>query len=205
MSAEPHHPLIAEVSDQDLTRRSLSGDKTAFKILMQRHRTDLYYFAVRHLREAEDSYDVVQETFISVWESLSRYDSSKSFEVWLRRIALNKCRDKLRKAFVRRLITRFTDSDAVAIEAVPDPSPTAADILTASTAQRRFDTALANLPDRLREPLVLTLWEGFSQKEAAEILGINAKAIENRIYRAKKQLATVLNPSDIKELIGTAP
>lgn len=161
---------------------------------MQRHRTELYYFAVRHLPSSEDGYDIVQETFISVWESLHRYDASKSFEVWLRRIALNKCRDKLRKAFVRRLITRFTDADSDAIEAVPDPTPTPDEALSTTSAQQRFEVALASLPNQLREPLVLTIWEGFSQKEAAEILGITAKAIENRIYRAKKQLASMLEP-----------
>lgn len=74
---------------------------------MRRYRNELYYFVVRHLRNPEDGYDVVQETFISVWGSLARYDHSKSFEVWLRRIALNKCRDKQRKSFVRRFVSVF--------------------------------------------------------------------------------------------------
>jgi RNA polymerase sigma-70 factor (ECF subfamily) len=80
--------------------------------------------------------------------------------------------------------------------------PTADDAASADQALKRLDAAIGNLPRALKEPLVLTMLEGLSHKEAGELLGINAKAIETRVYRAKKQLAAVLDPSDLSDLTG---
>lgn len=171
---------------------------------MQRHSTRLYYFAVRHLADRDEGYDVVQETFVSVWESLRRYDPTRPFDVWLRRIALNKCRDRARKSWVRRFMVRFGDTSARMADDVADHALTGEMLLSHADAQQRFEAALASLPQQLREPLILTLWEGLSNKDAAEILDTNVKAIENRIYRAKKQLATLLQLPDVEALLTSS-
>jgi RNA polymerase sigma-70 factor (ECF subfamily) len=72
--------------------------------------------------------------------------------------------------------------------------------MIADESIRRLQAAVASLPANLREPLVLTALEGMSQKEAAEILHTNVKAIENRVARARAKLATLLDADQVQDV-----
>jgi RNA polymerase sigma factor CnrH len=149
--------------------------------------------------DPDDSYDVVQEAFISAWKALRRYDAERPFDVWIRSILFNKCRDRARRAAVRRIVVRFTTGDS--IEQMADPGPTAECRLSSDAALSRFEKALESLPRHLREALVLTQWDGLSHKEAAQLLGVSPKQVENRVYLAKQKLASQVQPSDLQDLI----
>ena len=73
--------------------------------------------------------------------------------------------------------------------------------LAAGAALKALDAAIAALPAALKDPLVLTAREGLSQKEAGEVLGLSAKAVEVRVYRAKRQLAERLDREHMAELL----
>jgi RNA polymerase sigma-70 factor (ECF subfamily) len=191
--------LSDEPSDQDLTARAVEGDQAAFAALMQRHKNWLYRFVRRYVGEAEEAYDVVQESFASAWIALSRYDSARPFAAWLRRIALNKCRDRARKAAVRRVLFGFAATPENRPE-VADPAPGADQAAASRRALERLEAAIAALPRALKEPLVLTALEGLSHKEAGDLLGLNAKAVETRVYRARKQLALALEREDLDDI-----
>ena len=187
-------------SDAELVREVLNGREAAFTALMRRHKTWLYLFVRRHTHTAEDAYDVVQESFASAWAALKRYDPERPFEVWLRRIALNKCRDRGRKETVRRRAFALVGLPAEAIAQVPDSAPIADAVQIGGEALKRLNAAIAALPAKLREPLVLTALQGLSQREAADVLGVTPKVVEMRAYRARKQLAEALRPSDYEDL-----
>lgn len=187
-------------TDAELVSDVLGGDKRAFDLLMSRHKSWLYVFIRRHVRSAEDAYDILQESFASAWKALSRYDPERPFDVWIRRIALNKCRDHARAGAVqRRLFSLFGVAQDVA-EQTPDKAAPADRASVAGEALARLETAIAALPVQLREPLVLTALQGFSQAEAAETLGIRVKAVETRVYRARKRLAEALDRSDVADV-----
>lgn len=188
-----------EPSDQALTARAVKGDQAAFAVLMQRHKGWLYRFIRRYVGEAEEAYDVVQESFAAAWIALSRYDPLRPFDVWLRRIALNKCRDRARKAAVRRVLFGFAGAAENRPE-VADPAVGPDEAAASRRALARLEAAIASLPHGLKDPLVLTALEGMSHKEAGEVLGMNAKAVETRVYRARKQLALVLEREDLNDL-----
>jgi RNA polymerase sigma-70 factor (ECF subfamily) len=166
---------------------------------MRRHKGWLYRFVRRYVLDAEEAYDVLQESFASAWGALSRYDPERPFEVWLRRIALNKCRDRARKAAVRRALFGFAGAPEARPE-VADPGRGPDSAAASRQALSRLEAAVAALPRGLKEPLVLTALEGLSHKEAGEVLGLNAKAVETRVYRARKQLAAMLERSDLDDL-----
>jgi len=69
---------------------------------MARHKGWLYQFIRRYVADRDDAYDVLQESFVSAWGALGRFDPERPLEAWLRRIALNKCRDRARRSAVRR-------------------------------------------------------------------------------------------------------
>jgi len=177
-------------SDATLVQRALTGEDEAFARLVTRHKQWAYRFVRRYVGNADDAYDVLQDTFFAAWQALSRYQPDKPFESWLRRIALNKCRDRARRAAVRRVFSRAAGEPTEA-EALPDPGPGPEARLAADQQLEQLERSIAALPRSLKEPLLLTALEGYSHQQAAELLGLNAKAVEMRIYRARERLAAL--------------
>ena len=185
-------------SDAELAIAARAGDEGAFAHIMHRHKQWLYHFIRRYVADRDDAYDLLQESFVSAWSALPRYDPERPLQAWLRRIALNKCRDRARRNAVRRAALQLFSAAGL----VAEPSAPQEDGRSA-TALQRLESAIAALPQALKEPLVLTQLEGMSHREAGEFLGLNAKAVETRIYRAKKRLAEMLDPSDLADLVGS--
>ena len=166
------------------------------------HKHWLYRFIRRYVGDADEAQDMLQESFVAAVLNLARYDIARPFDIWLRRIALNKCRDRARRLAVRRAIGLERRS-AAAPEDIVDPAAPADASIETNEALRTLDQAIARLPAALKEPLVLTALEGLSQKEAGDILGLSAKAIEVRVYRAKRQLALQLDREHFADLLGS--
>jgi len=185
-----------EDSDAELVRRALGGEEHAFTLLMRRHKAGLYGFARRYVGDADAAVEVVQESFVAVWRALERFDGRRPFPAWLRAIALNKCRDRGRRQLVRRLA--FGDKDAESAEAQrqADPTPDSEAQLVDKQRRAALDRALARLPGKLKEPLLLTYFEELSQQEAAEVLGVSVKTIETRAYRARQRLAELIRDEE---------
>jgi RNA polymerase sigma-70 factor (ECF subfamily) len=179
-------------SDESLASRAKAGDRRAFEVLVRRHKDKLHGFIRRYMGSADDAYDVLQNTFVGAWLGLRRYDPARPFLPWLRTIALNKARDFGRRQTVRRLVMRaFTKENA--------SEPTTATLDRQREEQAadedrlsRLDRAIASLPARYKEPLLLTTVSGLSHKEAAALLRITPKAVEMRLFRARQKLAATL-------------
>lgn len=181
--------------DAELAAAVIAGDSRAFTELMRRHKDAIYRFIRRYVGDADEAYDLLQDTFVAAWSALPTFDSVRPMLAWLRRIALNKCRDWSRRRSVRRFFFTAAPIDDRANAVVAPASD-------ANPEQERrlaeLDRQLANLPAGLKEPLLLTQFEGLSHQEAAQILNISPKAVEMRIYRARAQLkgALGLPPAD---------
>ena len=177
-------------SDAALAARAQKGDRSAFNFIVRRHQEPLYRFIRRYVGDADEAYDLLQETFFSAWQALGRYDPARPAATWLRRIALNKCRDWGRRRVVRKFFYAAKMLDETTATPYVSASPNSED--NTEVALTRLDRAIAALPVQLKEPLLLTAFEGLSQAAAGETLGISAKAVETRVYRARKLLAEAL-------------
>jgi RNA polymerase sigma factor CnrH len=177
-------------SDEALAARAQEGNRGAFDALVRRHKTNLFRFVRLYVGQPDDAYDVLQDTFISAWEGLRRYDPNRAFSPWLRTIALNKCRDFARRQAVRRRLLQvfsWQEAGATASDA------RAADADAAKNERLlRLDRAIAGLTPFYKEPLLLTAVSGMSQQDAATQLKTTAKAIEMRIRRARQKLAEAM-------------
>jgi RNA polymerase sigma-70 factor (ECF subfamily) len=174
-------------SDAALAARAVRGDRPAFDRIVQRYQEPLYRFIRRYVGDADEAYDLLQETFVSAWQALGRYDPARPAATWLRRIALNKCRDWGRRRAVRRFFY-----GAASLEAADTGPVVVVEGDANEAALARLDRAIARLPEQLKEPLLLTAFEGLSQEAAGKMLGITAKAVETRVYRARKLLSAAL-------------
>jgi RNA polymerase sigma-70 factor (ECF subfamily) len=183
----------AEASDNDLAQRAAAGNDRAFAELVRRHKDNLYRLLRRYTGDPEDAYEAAHEAFIAAWTALGGYDSSRPFLSWLRTIAINKARDRGRRALVRRLLFGAKPLEETEAMEIADPAIAADQSLAAQQRRQKLDRAIATLPPQLKEPLLLTAFEGLSQQEAGDILGVSAKTIETRVYRARKLLAERLD------------
>ena len=183
--------------DSVLASRAAAGDERAFAALVRRHKEPLYRLLRRYTGDADEAYEAAHEAFIAAWAALGRYDPQRPFLAWLRTIAINKARDRGRRTAFRRLLfgaKSFEESGALSERDTAVPADQAVidrqDLAT-------LDRAIANLPTTLKEALLLTAFDGWSQQEAGEILGVSAKAVETRVHRARKILAKTLD-SDLR-------
>lgn len=169
---------------------ALAGRQDAYRELLARYREPIYRFIRASTGDAQEALDLTQDTFISAFSALDRYDRSRPLLTWLRRIALNKCRDWGRRRRLRTMLWRTAPIDAA--HDVPDDA-IAPDVQAADrTELARVNAAIARLPARLRETLILRTIEGLGQAETAEALGISEKAVETRLYRARSKLNALL-------------
>lgn len=188
MTGEP-----AGKSDADLLGEALAGGKTAFTLFIRRHQETVYRFVRRYVGDSEEASDLVQETFVAAWEAIGRFDRTRPAGAWLRRIALNKCRDWSRRRAIRHFFYRARDIDALEVPAPASMQSEADTLAEHEGLLSRLDDAIAALPAALKEPLILTALEGLTHRQAAALLGITAKAVETRIHRARRILGRALD------------
>lgn len=182
------------LSDSELATLSIAGRQAAYAEIMRRHRQSVFRVVRACVGEADEALDLLQETFVAAHHALSRYDGDRSMRAWLSAIAINKCRDWGRKRTVRRFLTFATPIGPEA-EAVADDQVGIDDAASDRQELDRVTRAISGLPANLKEPLVLRTIEGLSQAETADALGISEKAVETRLYRARRTLADRLAAS----------
>ena len=184
----------AECTDGELAALTLAGRKDAFATIMSRHREAIYRLIKGNVGGSDDALDLVQDCFVSAYKRLDSYDQGRPFRAWLARIAINKCRDWGRRRAVRRLL--FPRGAVPREEMLADPVP---DVGRAAADREELDRlwiAISELPRNLKEPLILRTIDGLSQAETADVLRISEKAVETRVYRARRKLAAFRERGD---------
>jgi RNA polymerase sigma-70 factor (ECF subfamily) len=173
--------------DAQLMSRIATGDQRALQSLMQRHLGRTVRLATRVLGSTAAAEDVAQEAFIRVWKHAAQWEDPEEagakFSTWLYRIVLNLCIDEKRKR-------TFGNIDDVPEQA--DSTPDAEGRMAQQEQSARVHAALATLPERQRTAFVLCFYEDFSNREAADMLGVSVKALESLLVRARKMLRDIL-------------
>lgn len=178
-------------SDEDIAARARDGDRDAFDLLVKRHKDSLYRFIRRYVGQGDDAYDVLQNCFVAAWSGLARYDPSRPFLPWLRTVALNKCRDFGRRQTVRRFVLSAFASEREEPSTELQEEQQKEDRAEAERLAE-LDRVIAALPAFYKEPLLLTTVSGLSHQEAAILLETTAKAVEMRIYRARRKIIAAM-------------
>ena len=182
----------AAAEEQLLAAAARNGDKRAFNQLIDRYKSPLYGLIRRYVGNSDDAYDVLQETFVSVWLSFNGYDPRQSFGPWIRTIALNKCRDVSRRRTVRRRILQLFALEPAEEATAPEHWDGPEEGQSDQRRIQKLDQAIEQLPRHYKEPLILTAFHGLTQRQAAEQLGVTTKAVEVRLHRARKRLHEIL-------------
>ena len=97
---------LGQCSDGELAALALGGQERAYREFLRRYRDPVYRLVRNTIRDSEEALDVTQESFVSAFAALKRYDRERPFKLWISRIAINKCRDWARRRAVRSFFTR---------------------------------------------------------------------------------------------------
>jgi RNA polymerase sigma-70 factor (ECF subfamily) len=172
--------IVSRASDEELLARIARGDQDAVRAMVARKLPRLLALAGRMLGDRGDAEDVAQETFVRIWRAAPRWRSGEAkFDTWLHRVALNLCTDRLRR---RRETTMAEPPEQIDRGPAPDRN------LHDEDSQRLVGAALATLPDRQREAIVLHYYQELSNIDAAEAMGISVEALESLLSRARRAL-----------------
>lgn len=174
--------------DAPLIERALAGDTAAFEDLMRRHEQRVFAVCLRTLRDREAALDATQDTFITVFRKLDRFDGRAAFTTWLHRVAVNTCLDQLRRR-KRRPTSQLDDR--------LDPSDErAAETVESAGLRPELDRALASIPAEYADAVVLVDVLGYGTEDAAEVLGVARGTVKSRVFRGRRLLAEILGNRD---------
>lgn len=182
--AVPRSGLEDSEDETALLARVAAGDEQALRGLVDRHLPTVLAIARRMLRDDAEAEDVAQETLLRLWRNAAGLElGPHGVRPWLRRVVSNLCIDRVRA----RRNTTVTDE-------VPEESEPASQVrhLAERELGSRVDAALKALPERQRLALTLFHYEGMSQVEVGEVLGISDEAVESLLARARRTLKAAL-------------
>ncbi|MPQ66585.1 MULTISPECIES: RNA polymerase sigma factor [Pseudomonas] len=183
--------------DVELLARIGNKEPAAVNEMVSRKLPRLLALASRILGDADEAKDVAQESFLRIWRQAANWRSGEArFDTWLHRVVLNLCHDRLRKRKERPL-----EDDEPGIELV-DSAPRPDEQLEATARSEQMAAALAALPDRQREAIVLQYYQELSNIEAAALMNISVDALESLLSRARRNLRSYLAETHGPDSLG---
>ncbi len=192
-SAELRHApgAAAPVDDRALVAEAQKGDRKAFRLLVEKHQQSVARTVVSMLGRSSDVDDVVQDVFIRCYQTLDRFRGDASFSTYVKKIAVNKSLDVLRrrKRFLGRFLSRDDENQHFL-----EPASDARDAHEADERTRLVHYAIAQLPPKHRAVVVLRMIEGYSTEETAQMLDLAYGTVLSRLSRAQKKLEDLLAP-----------
>jgi len=171
----------------------LDGEVEYFRILVERYQKPVFSLMRWQTGSTATAEDLTQEVFIQAYAKLHTFKPSRRFFPWLYTIAINRCRDHLR----RRGIHRQLFAEGPAPEPLPDPNAERCAARVECVLEvHQVAAAIERLPAGYGEPLLLYYREGFSVKEIAATLGISTAATKVRIHRGRELLRSAMGVND---------
>jgi RNA polymerase sigma-70 factor (ECF subfamily) len=176
--------ILSESTDEELMLKIQLGDQKACEELVDKHLLPLARFATRMLGSRSMAEDATQETFLKVWSNAHQWRSGKAkVSTWLHTIAHNICIDQIRKD---KSPLQETWSDDHNTDGQLDDDR--------SAMSKQIFSALNLLAESQRTAIVLCYYQGLSNKDAAQVIGVSVPALESLLARGRRSLKKVLLP-----------
>jgi RNA polymerase sigma-70 factor, ECF subfamily len=187
-----------DVSDEVLMVRYQRGDRTAFTLLVRKHQTPLFNFALRQLGVPQQAEDVVQEAFVRVVQNAAEFKHEARFTTWVYTITRNLCIDQMRKRALRRHASldesrAGDEGDGPTLgEQTADSRASVERDATGTELKERIARAVEKLPDEQREVFLMREVSNLPFKEIAEIVGVPENTVKSRMRYALERLQQAL-------------
>jgi RNA polymerase sigma-70 factor (ECF subfamily) len=179
-------------ADSQIVEQCLSGDATAWEVLVRNHTRRVYAICYRFTGSDHRAQDLTQEVFLRVFRTIGSYRAGDgSFSVWLARLTRNLLIDNYRKEKYERA-TGSIEEWLPMIEERTSPETRADSVLAGREASEVLQAALQKLPPELRETVILRDLEELEYREIAEVLQVPEGTVKSRLNRGRAELARVL-------------
>jgi RNA polymerase sigma-70 factor, ECF subfamily len=189
-------------SDQALVKKLKAGNVAAFEEVVRLYSARVYSMSYRFTRNAQDTEEVLQDTFVTVFRKVGEFQEKSSLSSWIYRITVNTALMKLRKRRSERsclledVIPDYRDSSALSDSSFQRSSSN-------FSAREKIQSAILELPQEYRAVFVLRDIDGLSTKEVCRILQITAPAVKSRLHRARlvlrRQLREIYSAEGMQE------
>jgi RNA polymerase sigma-70 factor, ECF subfamily len=177
---------VSEIDDQELIRRTRSGDGNAYEVLVERYQRRIYRIAFAIVRDPGEADSVTQDAFVQAYTKLETYEGRAGFDTWLTRIAINCARGTLRR---RKFVSIFSprNDDEEEGEVVPelvDERPNPERQLISSQLRTAIERAEKQLSAQQKVIFRLRHYENLALEEIAEHLGLQSGTVRAHLFRA---------------------
>ena len=185
----------SKLSDAELLAHYTAGEEAAFREIVNRYKNSLYAFLRQFLNRHDLVEDVFQETFLQLFTSRESFDTNRPLRPWLFTIAANKAKDALRKWQRTSAVSIGTMADSQELSfddmlnTVTSDDTMPYDELQRNETSKRVGQIIADMPENLREILILAYFQRFSYKQMAEILSIPIGTVKSRLHTAVGRFA----------------
>lgn len=170
-------------TDEELVQRSMDGDVDSFNQLVRRWERPIYALAYRTIGREEDARDVCQETFLRAFRALPGFKGQAKFSSWLYRIALNLCRDWIRRQRRTPVVGAPDGVDLVELAGEQGPVESVEDLVARREMSRAVAEAMRLLPDEQRTAIILKEYHGLTFQEIADLQGCPLSTVKTRLYQ----------------------
>ncbi len=185
-------------TDEELVARSKTGDTESFNQLVKRWERPIFALAYRTLGREEDARDVTQETFLRAFRALAGFKGDAKFSSWLYRIALNLCRDWMRKERRAPIVAVPEGVDVQHLAAESGPTETVEDLAARAELTREVAKAMSHLPAEQRQSIILKEYHGLTFQEIADLMRCPLSTVKTRVYQGlstlRKELGEQMTP-----------
>src|SRR5215475_1673275 len=185
-------------TDEELVARSIGGDLDSFNQLVLRWERPIYALAYRVIGREEDARDVCQETFLRAFRALGGFRGQAKFSSWLYRIALNLCRDWVRRQRRTPVVQLPEDIDVVELAASREPSEPIEELVARRDLTRVVEKAMARLPEEQRTAIILKEYHGLTFQEIADLVGCPLSTVKTRLYQGLTVLRRELDHGEVR-------
>jgi len=188
-------PFSKKLTDAELLARYAAGEEAAFREIVSRYKNGLYAFLRNFLNQHDLIEDVFQETFLQLFNSRDSFDTSRPLRPWLFTIAANKAKDALRKQQRTAAVSMGSIADAQdmsmddVLNAITSDNTMPYDELEDGEIALQVRKVIADMPENLREILILAYFNKFSYKQMADILSIPIGTVKSRLHTAVGRFA----------------
>jgi RNA polymerase sigma-70 factor (ECF subfamily) len=194
--------LTNMTSDEDLVARSIDGDTESFNQLVKRWERPIYALAYRTLGRDEDARDITQETFLRAFRSIGGFRGQAKFSSWLYRIALNLCRDWIRRERRAPVVQAPEGVDVIELASEPDPGESVEETVTRRNLSEHVQRAMGALSEEQRSTIILKEYQGLTFQEIADLQGCPLSTVKTRLYQGLTVLRRELDRQGVESLAG---
>ncbi|TDP04059.1 RNA polymerase sigma factor [Flavobacterium sp. 245] len=188
---------MSTLNDQNYIDRILQGETNLFAVLVDRYKDMIFTLSLKMVKNREEAEEAAQDTFIKVYNSLSKFKGDSKFSTWIYKISYNNCLDRLKKNKKEDLNISIDEFSSHLVKTMDN----ALSALEDKERKQAIQNCLNLLPREDNFLLTLFYFEDQNLEEIGKIMNINANNVKVKLFRSRQKLATILKKQLEPEIV----